>query len=176
MNFENYLDKFQKLGTGIVRGHIRPHKPVMILAILSLIENGKLSENRIEYSPQLLELFKRFFDLVKTKDDALNPILPFFHLRGDKFFHHKPFSGKQAVYKSVSSVKSAKTFFDIVEYAYLDDALYHYLQDTNKLNELREILIRKYFNDLYNEVWVLIKEEQKITTYEIILKNGSDKI
>jgi putative restriction endonuclease len=148
----------------------------MILAILSLIENGKLSENRIEYSPQLLELFKRYFDLVKTEDDALNPILPFFHLLGDKFFHHKPFPGKQAIYEELSGLGSIKAFLNIVQYAYLDDALYHFLQDPNKLNELREVLIKKYFTKLTKEVWVLIKEEQEITTYETILKNGSDKI
>lgn len=176
MTFDNYLDKFRKLRTGFIHGHSRPHKPVMILAILSLIENGKLRENRIEYSPQLLELFKRYFDLVKTEDDALNPILPFFHLRGDKFFYHKPFPGKQAIYEALSGHGSIKAFFDIVQYAYLDDALYHYLQDPNKLNELREILIGKYFSELKNEVRVLIKEEQEITTYEIILKNDSDKI
>ena len=61
MNLDDYLKKFQNLRTGVNRGHIKPHKPVMLLTILSLIENRKITSNRIDYSPQLLELFKKFF-------------------------------------------------------------------------------------------------------------------
>ncbi len=58
MNFDDYLKKFTKLRTGVSHGHVKPHKPVMMLAILSLIENRKITSNRIDYSPHLLELFK----------------------------------------------------------------------------------------------------------------------
>ncbi|WP_321493933.1 hypothetical protein [uncultured Desulfobacter sp.] len=76
MNLDAYLKKFTKLRTGVSHGHLKPHKPLMMLAILSLIENRKITSNRIDYSPQLLELFKRFFDIVRAEQDALNPLLP----------------------------------------------------------------------------------------------------
>lgn len=111
MNFDDYLKKFTKLRTGVSHGHVKPHKPVMMVAILSLIENRKITSNRIDYSPHLLELFKRFFDIVKTEQDALNPLLPFFYLRGDGFFHHKPFSEEELSYKALSDPGSIKKFF-----------------------------------------------------------------
>jgi len=176
MDFNDYLSMFQKLSTASVGGHIRPHKPVMMLAIMSLIENKKIDANRIRYSPQLLELFKRYFDLVRRHNDALNPIMPFFYLRGDKFFQHKPYPGKQSAYQALSSPGSMKKFLDIVEYAYLDDELFYFLQDPGKLNELREALIKKYFSALHDEIWLLIKEEQEISLYTTRLQDDPDKI
>ncbi len=118
MTFNYYLDMFQKLRIAFVGGYIRPHKPLMMLVIISLIENKKITDNRIKYSSQLLELFKRYFDLISKYNDALSPILPFFYLRGDKFFHHKPHPGKQSAYQVLSSPGSLKKFLDIVDYAY----------------------------------------------------------
>ncbi|MDM8535746.1 hypothetical protein QUF70_03240 [Desulfobacterales bacterium HSG17] len=140
MDFNDYLDKFQKLNVASNGKHKRPHKPVMMLAIMSLIENKKNEDNQIEYSTQLLELFKRYFDIVKKHNDSLSPILPFFYLRGDKFFHHKPYSGKKQVYQALSNPGSIKKFMNIVEYAYLNDELYYFFNDPEKLNELRDVL------------------------------------
>lgn len=123
MNLDDYLKKVQNLRTGVNHGHIKPHKPVMLLTILSLIENRKITSNRIDYSPQLLELFKKFFDIVRSEQDALNPLLPFFYLRGDGFFHHRPFKDQGQSYNALSDPGSIKKFTGIVEYAYLDDRI-----------------------------------------------------
>ena len=85
MNLDDYLKKIKKLRTGISYGHVKPHKPVMVLTMLSLIENGKITSNRIDYSPQLLELFKKFFDIVRSEQDSLTPLLPFFIFVGMVF-------------------------------------------------------------------------------------------
>lgn len=176
MNFDGYQKKISNLRTGSIYGHIKPHKPVMILALMSLIENGKIKSNRIDYSPTLLELFKRFFDIVKSEQDALNPLLPFFYLRGDGFFHHKPLYGKERCYESLSDPGSIKKFTGIVQYSYLDGDLYAYLQDQTALNTLRDILIESYFPRFKNQIQRIVKEEKEITGYETILKESPDKI
>ncbi|MCD4677594.1 MAG: hypothetical protein K8S18_16605, partial [Desulfobacula sp.] len=140
MNLDGYLKKIVNLRTGRSHGHVKPHKPIMMLAILSLIENRKIISNRIDYSPHLLELFKRFFDVVRSEQDALNPLLPFFYLRGDGFLHHMPLSGEEDSYKALSDPGSIKKFTGIVQYAYLDEELYAYLQDQPALNTLRNAL------------------------------------
>jgi len=176
MNWDGYLKKFTKLRTGISRGHVKPHKPVMMLAILSLIENGKITSNRIDYSPQLLELFKRFFDVVRAEQDALNPILPFFYLRGDGFFHHKPFKDEGHSYEALSDPGSVKKFTGIVEYAYLDKELWTCLQDQTALNMLRDCLIHSYFPKYKAQIEGVVKEENEISGYETVLKGEPDKI
>lgn len=175
-NLDGYLKKFTKLRTGISRGHVKPHKPVMMLAILSLIENGKFTSNRINYSPQLLELFKRFFDVVRTEQDALSPLLPFFYLRGDSFLHHKPFENELQSYNTLNDPGSVKKFTGIVEYAYLDENLWAYLQDQTALDKLRNGLIQSYFPKYKVQIEGIVKEEKEISGYETILKGEPDKI
>jgi len=176
MNLESYLEKFANLRTGINRGHVKPHKPVMMLAILSMIENRKITSNRISYSPQLLELFNRFFDIVKSEQDVSNPLLPFFYLRGDGFFHHRPFKEESLTYERLSDPGSIKKFTRIVECAYLNQDLWDYLQDQAALNSLRGILIHSYFPKYKNQIEGIVREEKEISGYENILKKEPDKI
>jgi len=176
MNLADYLKKITNLRTGLIHGHAKPHKPILMLVILSLIENKKITANRIEYSQHLLELFKRFFDVVKSEQDALNPLLPFFYLRGDGFFHHMPFSGEEQSYKALSDPGSIKKFTAIVEYAYLDENLYAYLQDQAALNTLQDALIQSYFPRYKSQIERIVEEEKKISGYETILKSEPDRI
>jgi len=176
MDLDAYLEKFTNLRTGLSHGHVKPHKPIMMMAILSLIENRKITSNRIEYSPHLPELFKRFFDIVRSEKDALNPLLPFFYLRGDGFFHHRPFNEEDQSYKALSDPGSIKKFIGVVQYAYLDEELWAYLQDQTALNMLRDALIQSYFPKFKNQIQNIMEEEKEISGYEIILKSEPDKI
>ena len=176
MTLDGYLKRITKLRTGLSHGHVKPHKPVMMLAILSLIENKKITSNRIDYSPNLLELFKRFFDIVRSEQDALNPLLPFFYLRGDGFFHHRPFNGEEQSYKALIDPISIKKFTMIVEYAYLDEELWAYLQDQIALNTLRDALIQSYFPGYWGQIQRIVEEEKEISGYETILKSEPDRI
>ncbi len=176
MSLDIYIEKFQKLRTGVSHGHVKPHKPVMMLTILTLIENRKITSNRIAYSPQLLELFKRLFDIVRSKQDALSPLLPFFYLRGDGFFHHWPLKGQEQAYKALSDPSSIKKFTEIVEYTYLDEQLWDYLQDQTALNSLRETLILSYFPKYKDPIDQIVSDEKKISGYETILKGDPDEI
>ncbi|MBU2630062.1 MAG: HNH endonuclease [Proteobacteria bacterium] len=148
----------------------------MLLAIISLIENRKIVSNKIDYSPHLLELFKRFFDIVRAEQDALNPLLPFFYLRGDGFFHHRPFNGEDQSYMALSDPSSIKKFTGIVEYAYLDEELWAYLQDQTALNTLRDTLIQSYFPRYKSQIERIEREEKEISGYETILKGEPDRI
>lgn len=80
MSLATYADKFSQLNVGRVAGHERPHKPVMLLALLDLFEQGVIKENRITYSPELLELFGEYFDAVRGERDQPTPINPYFYL------------------------------------------------------------------------------------------------
>ncbi|THB77178.1 MAG: hypothetical protein D3926_16040 [Desulfobacteraceae bacterium] len=176
MLFDDYLKKAQTLRTGVVKGYKRPHKPAMLLAILSLIENGKLNENKIAYSPLLLELFKRYFEIVKSQEDSFNPILPFFHLRGDQLIHHKPFPGKEDAYEAIRTPRSTKQFLDIVSYAYLEEELFSSLRDPEKLNKLRQTIIETYFRKHEIRIKQIIEDEKDITTYQTKLEGNPGKV
>lgn len=70
---------------------------------------------------------------------------PFFHLRGDKFWHHIPNSGFR---KIVTSQVKLKTFAEVkqaIKYAYVDDSLFEILQNPTGRQSLEGILVHKWF-------------------------------
>src|SRR5579862_5727194 len=103
MSLAAYAEKFASLRVGVVGDHERPHKPVMLLALLDLFGQGAIKENRITYSPELLELFGEYFDAVRSQNDKSTPLNPFFYLRGDGFWHHHAVPGQEAVLAALGS-------------------------------------------------------------------------
>lgn len=84
------LDRIYKLNVGIIgqgmHRHERPHKPVMLLAVLDLIAAGQAEQQRIEWSRKLRERFSAYFGIVRTQLDKSTPENPFFHLGSEGFW------------------------------------------------------------------------------------------
>jgi predicted restriction endonuclease len=123
MSLAFYADKFSRLNVGRVGDHERPHKPVMLLAMLDLFGSGAIKENKITYSPELLELFGEYFEVVRTTDDKPTPINPFFYLRGDGFWHHHPRPGKKGILEALQSPPGIAAFREISDYVFLEGAV-----------------------------------------------------
>ena len=69
-----WLRKFTALRDNPDKGRGRaPHKPLLILAGLDLLESGLLADGRVTFSPDLLVRFKNFWPIVAerrgNKDD-----------------------------------------------------------------------------------------------------------
>ena len=71
-----------------------PHKPLLLLSVLDLFEQGLIQSNLIELTPDLGDLFTRYWADVMPPDRQGNLALPFFHLRSDGFWHLVASPGK----------------------------------------------------------------------------------
>jgi len=84
------LDTLYRLNVGVTgagaRRHERPHKPLLLLAVLDSLEAGEATPDRIPWSRALLARFQRAFAVVRAADDDCTPRFPFFHLRSDGFW------------------------------------------------------------------------------------------
>ena len=167
-----YEDKFARLNVGRVGTHERPHKPVMLLALLDLFAQGTIKENRITYSPELLELFAEYFEAVREPGDQPTPINPFFYLRGDKFWHHHPRPGQEALLIALQAPPGVKAFQAISDYVFLDDELFAILQERDNRAALREVLINRYFSSKRSKVCALAERESEISDYQRKLDEG----
>src|SRR5512139_1946097 len=107
----------------------------MLLALFDLARSGALRENRITYSPALLERYSHYFNAVRAPGDHPNPYFPFFHLRGklrngeDSFWHLKPLPGREAVVQAMPTARSSSDITNNISYVELDEELYQLLQD-----------------------------------------------
>ena len=80
-----YRLKVGVTGTGAGR-HERPHKPLLLLAVLEGLDAGEAAPDRVPWSRALIARFGRMFGVVRSADDDCTPQLPFFHLRSDGFW------------------------------------------------------------------------------------------
>jgi len=61
-----------------------PHKPVLLLAVLKAFDEGLITENRIDPSPELINLFNGYWAaLVKEERFQRRFYLPFFYLKSE---------------------------------------------------------------------------------------------
>ena len=159
---KKYYSKFQKLHANIRNGRPSPHKPAMLLAVLSLADNGQLPENKIEYSQELLALFKSIFIIIQTPADRCSPLLPFFHMRSEEFWHLKAMPGKEDIVAEMTTPAGAGKLMELIEYASLDQDLFNLISQPMNRVVLRLAIIEKYFSEYRDALLALCGEEIEI--------------
>lgn len=126
-----------------VTAHQAPHKPILLLCVLGLFDSGEISSNLIEISDDLAELFGRYWERVLPFSRPGNLALPFFHLRGDEFWHLLPrFEGTTLG----SQITSLTRLREKVVGASPDQKLYDLVRSEENRARLRSILIETYFS------------------------------
>lgn len=170
-----YVDQLTAMRMNTQDGHTSPHKAVMMLAVMDLIAAGETDDNCIEYGPELLEHFRRYFDVVKTEADSCTPLNPFWHLKTEPFWHHVVREDKKAVYEAMGRPRGPNVMADVVEGAFLDDELFALLQNQSIRQEMREALITRYFGEQHDELIRLAEQEEGVGLYAQVLRGQRKK-
>lgn len=123
-----------------------PHKPVLLLTLIELLDRGLVNDNKFVVNDLLLDSFeKQWKHHVNTKH-VMDIQKLFFHLQNDAFAGeplwrtisysgevlHKPFYGKKA-------------FFENVQYGQLHPKVYTLLSNHEHRKLIRQILTDIYF-------------------------------
>jgi len=167
---DKYIDKLTRLRVGYVGSHGRPHKPAILLAIMSMVETGRLNGNRITYSADLYDLFKKYFAIVKTEHDAVNMRDPFWRLRTDGLIEHCANAGFEASIETDPNPPTVGRLQQVCSYSALPADFYSLLCNPDSRRQLRQSLIERYFADKAVEIEQVICEERGIGAYEQTLE------
>ncbi len=145
-NLAYYVKAFTSLRRDYKYGGA-PHKPILLLSILKLIEDGLIYENKIYISPELVSQFKSYWNLLVHTPHTANFSLPFYHLINEKsgFWHLRKKTGLEIGLTTSNSVKSFRSLAEAVDYAYFDEVLFLLLTQPENRELLRQALIEKYF-------------------------------
>lgn len=170
---ETYLKKFRALRVNRTADRASPHKPCMLLAVLGLAEAGDLVRNEIRFAPALLERYAKFFAAVREPTDHPNPNFPYFHLKGDGFWHLKALPGREAVVESMDSARSISAITDNIAYASLDPELHALVLQPEARAALRETLVVAYFGRHRKALDAVLREELGSDHYESALRQGA---
>ncbi len=154
-NFSYYKECFSTLHTAKSQGYSAPHKPLLLLSIIDLVERGIIRDNRIELSNALIATFKSTTARYIGHSPLFTPSIgqPFYHLQHEPFWHLVPMEasaeydiaaeppadyGKKSVSYAIGTLRST------YRYAVIDVELFHLLQNEDARAQLRVTLISVY--------------------------------
>jgi len=146
-----YTNQFTKLRVDRVHG-AAPHKPILLLSIIELIEQGKIQHNRIFLTPELISSFLKYWGKFGSENHRSDIAQPFFHLTSDKFWHLAPNSGFESTIEARIKLKSLTALRNAVNYGYFDQELFELLQQSESRIELVTTLIQHWFPGRLGEV------------------------
>jgi hypothetical protein len=140
-NLEKLQLEISRLRLGGGRQTPKPHKLLLLLAVLDLAEDGLLVENKIYFNNHLTASFEKCFKQFAIQGDWCQPGPPYFHLRSTNFWHHKVRDGREAVYNKLkTSGGGIKRIIENIEYAYLSPDAFSVVNDPNARIHLRSFI------------------------------------
>lgn len=135
LSLSYYLTLLLSVKTQIVAGKKKVAKPILILAIVKAISEHLLTKNEIRYTDELEDIYISLFD---KYGEVLSPMkYPFYHMQSDGFYHIKG--------NLQTKSPTPKQLRENVEYAYLDEQLWHLLQQ-----EGNRVVIQKRIEQFFN--------------------------
>lgn len=161
---EKYSKLFSNLHTAKVKGQKAPHKAILLLAIIELIEKEIINSTHIELSEELVECFKETWkcNLGHFSIFCSDIAKPFFHMQHESFW--KLVDYEEACVKMVAEDSmwidddkskktlpngsySLRTMRQTFAYAEIDNTLFQLLHNANARAMLRGILINEYLKN-----------------------------
>lgn len=123
-----------------------PHKPLLLLAVMDLIESGVITGNLVLYDDRLLSAFDLYWNRC-CGDRPTNPLQPFWHMKNDGFWSLVPQPGCKETLQALmrSKVLSRRSIGQLVAGAELDTSLYEAMCSDDGRRILRQELIGRYF-------------------------------
>ena len=142
----SYVDSFINLSTGVQNGKKLPHKAVLLLSILTLVDNGTIIENKILLDKTIANTF------ATTWADYLHNIkipsvwIPFWYMKSESFWHFKALADENILQNLLcfAGHPSIGQMRGVIRYAYVDKQLFSLMQDTEERLKLKKALIETY--------------------------------
>ncbi|WP_143960181.1 HNH endonuclease [Litoribacter populi] len=145
-SLSKYLHALTSLKRGSTKIGLAPHKPVLLMVFLEMVEKGMIVENRVSVDAELVGSFQDMWELLVPTLHQADFTQPFYYLQNDKadkkpFWQLVPKPG----YSINSHIKSVNTLQEVLDYGCFADDLYQLMQDQVSRELLRQSLLDTYF-------------------------------
>jgi putative restriction endonuclease len=122
-----------------------PHKPILQLAVLDEIEQGRIPSNLVELTPELAAGFRAYWRILVPEDTWLDKIANPFRFMVQEGFWELTKNGLPVSTQSLGMNPSIRQLTTQVDGAILAQDLWEQLQDRAAVNTLRTFLLKHYF-------------------------------
>lgn len=161
-SFDDTVELLYELNVGIVgQGsdrHERPHKPVMLLAVLDLLAQGRATPDRIVSSIPLRERFSAYFRVVQRRNDQDTPENPFYYLRQEGWW--SPFRRTAHGVVPLESTPLVRDMAGESVWAAITGTPAMYLLSPQHRLGLRDAIVARYFPHARQALSLLFIENQ----------------
>lgn len=139
------IERLYDLNVGVVgvggERHERPHKPLLLLAVFDLIDEGIATPDRIPWCRELRDRFTARFEIVRKHDDQNSPENPFFYLRKDGFWQATRHGSH-----GIESLQSQPLVGDMGQvFARFTDGFEFLVAIPENRRKMRQALVARYF-------------------------------
>ena len=123
-----------------------PHKPVLLISIIELIEKGLIKENRVYLDTDLVGTFRENWQLLVSTLHHADFTQPFYYLQSEKIdgqplWHLQPKSGCQLN----AYIRSITTLASVLDYGCFIDDIWLLLCDKASRYTIEAVLLDTYF-------------------------------
>ena len=111
-----WLHKLSTLRIDRARGNPAPHKPLLLLVVLEMVEKGEITSNEVELSPDLAFRFSTYWSIVAHRRKQSPQVrLPFHHIGSSGIW--QPLTAKKEASpdkKLTTMIRIYPSFFDCI--------------------------------------------------------------
>ena len=143
---EPYISAFTRLKRGVTKYGLAPHKPVLLLTLIELIDKRLVMDNRFAVNVDLVGLFQENWRLLVDTAHQPDFTQPFYYLQSDKakgqpFWTLHSYPGFQIN----AHIKSVQTLSDTVAYGTFIPELFQLLMIDNNRILAKDAILFLYF-------------------------------
>jgi putative restriction endonuclease len=125
-----WLQKLARLRIDRARGNPAPHKPLLLLVIMEMAENGEITNREVKLSPDLAFRFSVFWSVVaKRRKQPPEVRLPFHHL------------GTSGIWQALMAKGEPSPDKRLTTMVRLDPSFFECISDQKFLDKARRVLI-----------------------------------
>ncbi len=141
-----FLYAFTHLHRAPTKFGTAPHKPVLLITLLELMESGYVTDNRFYPDAELVGVFQENWRLLVDTANDPDFTQPFYHLQSERV-DGTPFWQLQTIpgFSMDKPIKSINKLASVVSYGRFSDDLFLYLSDVLNRAYVRRLLIETYF-------------------------------
>ena len=157
-DFRYYEHCFSSLHTAMKLGKPAPHKALLLLSVIDLVESGVIVDNHIELSDILIKTFNANAKKFYANSPVFKPEVtkPFYHMQHESFWRLVDSCSYIATSMAAEQVAeygkrrpsySVKIMREQYRYAEIDTELFKLLKNEDARARLRVLLISTYLNN-----------------------------
>ena len=143
-----FIQQLTKLNRANTKYGKAPHKPVLLISIIELIEKGIITDNQVYVDTDLVGAFQENWRLLVDTLHSSDFTQPFYYLQSEKlqgrqywFLQAKP--GCQIN----SYIGSVNTLARVLDYGFFAEDVFMLLMDASSRRMINTILLDTYFSD-----------------------------